>query len=145
MYQDALPIITLMLGAAIGWLVKRSESRRTEQVEAGNALAELPNFIWKQGADDSWTRLQVFLGRLRIRLRAAGVPDAVIEAINRAAIAHWRDVEELDDMPGFAVDTAVATRLEGAIDDAQEWLFGPTNPLKRRSVRSRRAREIDDG
>jgi hypothetical protein len=52
-YERMLPVITLLLGAAIGWWVKRSESRRSEVLEAGDTLAQIPNYIWRQGGEDS--------------------------------------------------------------------------------------------
>lgn len=136
-YERMLPVITLLLGAAIGWWVKRSESRRSEVLEAGDTLAQIPNYIWRQGGEDSWLNLQVFLSRLRTRLRAAGVPDVVAREVDRSARLHWRSVESDGENTYSEGDAHV--HLNAAIDDAHLWLFGTPNVVRRRRARRRSA------
>jgi hypothetical protein len=139
-FDHLLPIITLLLGAGIGWIVKRSDTRRTEALEAGDILSELPNYVWRQGGDESWINLQVFLSRVRIRLRAAGVPDVVAMEVRRAAVQHWRGVHEVDDDYGsdiLAANSDDVTLLNRAVDDAQLWLFRRPNWLRRRRAKLR--------
>jgi hypothetical protein len=57
-----LRVATLLLGAGIAGLGKRSDPKRV----AAEQLGELRRFVWQKGGEDDWVNLQVFLGRLKV-------------------------------------------------------------------------------
>jgi hypothetical protein len=92
-FDRLLPIATLLLGSLLTWFLQRSDTAVTRRVVAGETLAELHRHIWTKGGDDDWLGLQVYLGTLRVRLRAAGVPDGIGDVLRDAAEEHWRAIE----------------------------------------------------
>ena len=89
-----LPVITLLLGAWLTWLVQRAEAGRTARLAAGELVAEVRKHVWTRGGEEDWLNLQVFLGRLRVHLTSAGVPAQVVRTLTEAAEAHWNALEE---------------------------------------------------
>jgi hypothetical protein len=104
-----LPVATLLLGAGIARLGKRSDAKRV----AAEQLAELRRFVWQKGGEDDWLNLQVFLGRLTVALRTAGVPQRLVSDLNKATRAHWHSVEDSGDPDaGWVVDGEHVERLD---------------------------------
>ena len=134
--QNSIPVITLLLGAWIGWFLKRGDTRRAAQLEAGDTLAELPRFVWTKGADGDYQNLQVYLGRLRIRLKAAEVPQHEIDTLIRVAREHWSDLYETSGPDGedsWGVSTELHDQLNAALDGVQGYLLASWK--KRRELR----------
>ena len=123
-----LPVATLILGAWIARLGRRGDLRRT----AADQLAELKRPIWTKGGDTDWVDLQVYLGRLRVALRGAGVPELLVRELRVAAEKFWQElVDSLDGDIGWWVEGSAneqLSRIEGAVLD---WLDRPWHVVRR--------------
>jgi hypothetical protein len=125
-------VVSLLVGGLVGWVLKRVEVGRTAKIEAGDLLAELPDYIWKRGEKESLGRLRVFLGKLRLRLRAAGVPEEVVAVVLATAEDHWCRVFDTGEVEiGYASPPEQSENLVIATELAQEWLFGTRHPVRR--------------
>jgi hypothetical protein len=104
-----LPVATLLLGVGIGRFGRTSDAKRI----AAEQLVELRRFVWQKGSEDDWLSLQVFLGRVTVALRTAGVPRRLVSELNKAARAHWHSVENSGDPDaGWVVDGEQVERLD---------------------------------
>ncbi|WP_310962424.1 hypothetical protein [Nocardioides terrisoli] len=90
-----LPIVTLVIGALLTFFLQRSEGGYTRRLAAGDLLADLSRQVWSRSEPDGWMSFQVYLGRLRVYLREAGVPERVTRSLSEAAEAYWSAVEEI--------------------------------------------------
>lgn len=109
-----LPIVTLLIGALLTFLLQRAEGGYARRLAAGDLLAELRRHVWSQGEPDGWVSFQVYLGRLRIYLREAGVPERVTRSLSTTAEQFWSAVEETDHGPVMPDE-----HIAGALDIAE--------------------------
>lgn len=109
-----LPIVTLLIGALLTFLLQRAEGGYTRRLAAGDLLADLRRHVWSRAEPDGWVSFQVYLGRLRIYLREAGVPERVTRSLGSAAEDFWSAVEEAPDQTLVMDDEQIATALEVA-------------------------------
>ncbi|MFG1651877.1 hypothetical protein ACGFIE_18330 [Micromonospora sp. NPDC049275] len=115
-------MITLLIGAGLSRFGRRSDSRRT----AAEQLAELDRLVWAKGGENNWLDLQVYLGRLRVALRTAGVPWRLVKRLQKAAVDHWMAVEHSgDDEVGWFVLGTHPDKLAAAKDAVLDWLDRP--------------------
>ena len=124
--QTVVPVATLLLGTWIGWLLKRVDTRRAAQIDAGDTLAEVPRYMWTRGADGDYLNLQVFLGRLRIRLKAAEVPAPEIATLVEAVTKAWSGLHQAegpDSEYAWTMDSELLGAAERATDDVQAYLL----------------------
>lgn len=85
-----VPLIALLLGFVLSPFAKRSEVRNTLRIEAGDQLADLQQVIAQTHRDDDFGAFLVTVNRLRMRLRAVGMPRGMIDVLSRDAVAAWR-------------------------------------------------------
>ena len=96
MYVDPylwVPLIALFIGFALSPFAKRSEVRNTLRIEAGDQLADLHAVLVETRKANDYGTFAVALQRLKLRLRAAGMPSLMI--VHLSAVAH-RTWHELD-------------------------------------------------
>ncbi|WP_027646584.1 hypothetical protein [Salinispora pacifica] len=101
---------------------RRGDSRRA----AAEQLAELDRLVWAKGGENDWLDLQVYLGRLQVALRTAGVPWRLVKRLRNAAVGHWRAVEHSGDPEvGWIALGSEPDKFAAAKDAVLDWLDRP--------------------
>ncbi len=131
-----LPVITLLLGAGVARVGKKSEWRH----RAAEELAEIDRHVWKKGGEDDFIDLQVYLGRLTVGLRKAGVPWTLVRGVRDAAVVAWTNVRQEEDGT-WGIDPRAALRVDLVRDCVLDWLDRPWH-LHRRWRAWRRGRDL---
>lgn len=140
-FDKLLPVGTLIIGGLLGWAVQRDAARREARIAAGDLLAEVRRPVWTKGGENDWVDLQVFLGKLRVRLLGAGVAPEVVDWVVGAADQHWQHVEYEPSAESLVLRGKAGDGLDEASTAAQAWLVGRWRPIERRRLR-RRAQQM---
>lgn len=131
--DQVLPVITLLIGAGLTRVGKRGEARRV----AGEQMAELHRPLWTKGGEGDYIDLRVFLGRLHVALRAAGVPERLAKELRDAALQYWQAIEYHPEMGdgdegGWGITHGRAhERFETAEAAVLDWLDRPWHLVRR--------------
>lgn len=91
-FDSMLPVATLLLGAGLANLLKLSEIRKHQRLDAADQLASLPSFLWDKEDSGAWIKMNAAVSRLAIRLNLAGVHPDLTERVRTSAIEFWNSV-----------------------------------------------------
>ncbi|GAA4115915.1 hypothetical protein GCM10022215_15220 [Nocardioides fonticola] len=121
--DQILPVVTLLIGSGLTYLIQQSESGSSRRIRAGELLADLRPHVWSKDDEEGWMGLQVYLGRLRINLLEARVPELVVVSLRDAAEEFWRqtDFHEYEHVLVITNDAA-AQALDAAENRVNLWL-----------------------
>ncbi|MGB8652279.1 MAG: hypothetical protein WCD35_16660 [Mycobacteriales bacterium] len=127
-----LPVGTLVLGTLLGTVQSGVQGRSQARQAASDLLAEHRRFVYDKESEKCWLELQVYLGRLRGRLRSAGVPLEPIQAFDAGANRLWNAFKDSGDPEiGYYYEPKDAEPLDRALEALRVWLDHPWRPWKR--------------
>jgi hypothetical protein len=141
LFDTALPIVTLVLGAFLASFGRRSQIRDTMRLEAADMLVELPTLLWAKGQDGAWRAFETERDRLVIRLNMAGVPRHMVTNFAVSAQHFWDNVIEDDEPEPYIMGP-----------DMQPWMItsalmadylGTNSPFRRWRIRRAFAKEVE--
>lgn len=141
LFDTALPIVTLVLGAFLASFGRRSQVRDTMRLEAADMLVELPALLWARGQDGAWRAFETARDRLVIRLNIAGVPRHMVTHFTASAQHFWDNVIEDDEPEPWirGVDMEPWTVSSALMAD----YLGTSNPFRRWRIRRVFAKEVE--
>ena len=125
--MDWLPLAGVALGAVLTYTIQKLSRREDRSLEARLALTGILSLLW---ADTEYQTLKRNLHRVGVQLEDAGVDEDLVEQLDEAAWACWRDSnknaeEHYDPEVGHVISQGLLDEYEGLVDDLHYQLRHP--------------------